>query len=374
MPTRDDCRNEPTRPHTGASHSPKIIQPRCHAAVITIILAGLSSTLSACQQPLAPIFPEIKPAIVWPPPPDQPRIRYIGDLVGEESLKARKSGGEKFRELLAGPSPKTGFSTPNSVAVHDSTVYVSDGQSHCVFMLDLAARTIKPIIAPDGKPLLWPIDICIAGDTLAICDSQRASVFLCDLQGKHKLTLGAGSLKRPSAVTFVECKREWWVLDTGEHAIVIYDDKGTPVRTFGTRGDGPGEFNFPAGFASVNDYGVVVADSMNFRVQVFDPATGSPHPHSIFGKKGDAAGDFALPRDVASDADGNLYILDSQFENIQIFDRRARLLMALGGEGRKPGEFYLPSGITIDEQDRIWVADTYNRRIQVFQYLREDRQ
>lgn len=114
--------------------------------------------------------------------------------------------------------------------------------------------------------------------------------------------------------------------------------------------------------------GLVVADAMNFRVQVFDDAG---MPVTIFGKKGDAAGDFARPRGVAVDSDGHLYVVDNQFENVQIFDRDGRLLMAFGHEGDQPGQFALPSGITIDTHDRIWIADSYNRRVQVFQYLSE---
>ncbi|RMF78334.1 MAG: 6-bladed beta-propeller, partial [Planctomycetota bacterium] len=144
---------------------------------------------------------------------------------------------------------------------------------------------------------------------------------------------------------------------------------GRVVARIGGRGGEPGRFNFPTAVCWRPPAGLVVADAMNFRVQVFD--VGEDRPRLVFGEKGDAAGDFARPRDVAVDSDGHIYVLDNQFENVQVFDQGGRLLMAFGEGGDGPGQFAIPSGITIDARDRIWVADSYNRRVQVFQYLRE---
>ncbi|HRW55766.1 MAG TPA: 6-bladed beta-propeller, partial [Phycisphaerae bacterium] len=255
-----------------------------------------------------------------------------------------------------------------SVAVRGGTIFVADPQNACVFKVGLEPRSITPITLADGKPMQWPLDVDASPSGLAVADSQRGAVFLFDLNGNFQRSIGAGQLKRPSAVAWDGQHNRWWVLDTAAHACVIFDAGGSRVASIGGKGVAAGQFNFPAGMTYRAGLGAVVADSMNFRVQLMGADGKAP---VVFGRKGDAAGDFSMPRDVATDSDGNIYVLDNQFENVQIFNRQQQLLMALGRGGAGPGQFNLPAGITIDDRDRIWIADTYNRRVQVFQYLKE---
>jgi len=337
----------------------------------TAILLLALPTLPACQQPVGPIFPEIDPPIVWPAPPDRPRIRYVGALVGEKSLKAPSTVWEQLGEVLTGPTAKWQFSTPTSVAVQWPRVFVTDGQLAAVFILDLEARASKAITHAGPRRLEWPIDVTMMGDRIVVADSRLPAVLMYTPDGRLIASIDDERLKRPAGVTWVSETGRLWVLDAAAHACHVFDRDGTFVRSISERGRAPGAFNFPSGITWHPTCGIVVADAMNFRVQLLDPTASAQY---AFGQKGDAAGDFALPRDVAVDSEGHIYVLDNQFENVQIFDREGRLLMAFGREGRAPGEFYLPSGITIDNQDRIWIADSYNRRVQVFQYLSESQE
>lgn len=376
--------------------------------------------LVGCQAPLPAIFPPVSPALVWPVPPDIPRIRYVGQLRGPSSLGHRPQGWKALRAWLEGPPPVVDFSTPMAVAVAEQRLYVADPGAPggpAVHVLDLSTRQSAHLRQAQGAALRRPLDVALgagpAGAALAVADVERGGVFLFDLRGETLLPrerpapLGAGRLRRPVSVSWCAGLEQWWVLDadaapaaqapgspatstaatagegsaSGGPACLAFDRHGQLLRLVGGRGTAPGQFNYPAalcctewpagGGPTAAGARIVVADSMNFRVQVLDPAG---RPVLCFGQKGDAAGDFSLPRDVAVDSEGHLYVLDSQFENVQVFDEHGRLLMAFGEEGRGPGEFYLPSGITIDPQDRIWIADTYNRRVQVFQYLRESEQ
>lgn len=333
---------------------------------------------------IAPRFPYDGPALVWPAPPDPPRIRYIGELVGEPSLGMRPRGLDALREVVEGPRPPALFATPMAVAVDGPRVYVADPSNPrgpVVHLLDLDARAYAQVRDAGGAPLAWPIDVSAARGRLAIGDAQRG-VFVLDAQGRTVVTVAPGTIERAAAVAILP-DGGLAVLDAPRHEIVLCDQGGVVRARVGGRGAEPGRFNFPAGLCAVHaaippedrrspalapsqGSALLIADSMNFRVQWLDPAGG---PGLCFGQKGDAAGDFALPRDVAVDSAGHIYVLDSQFENVQVFDGQGRLLMAFGGEGRGPGQFSVPSGITIDAQDRIWIADTYNRRVQVFQYL-----
>lgn len=349
-----------------------------------LVAAGLLLT-GCASPPLGPVFPPISPRVVWPAPPDEPRIEYLGSLAGEAGLGVRPAGWEALRLALAGEQPRYArFVTPLAVAVAGETVYVADPAAAggpCVHVLDLERRTYGAIRIAAGEPLAWPIDVAASRGRLAVVDARRAAVFLFDAAGRFLTTLGSGALQRPVAAAWNDATGDLWVVDATAHALVSFADDGAVLRRAGTRGAGPGQFNYPAGIAvrsasiarSRDDRtpdavaaAVLVADAMNFRV-VRLGADGEPL--GWFGRKGDAAGCFSLPRDVAFDRDGHIYALDNQFENVQVFDAAGRLLMAWGEEGRGPGQFYLPSGITIDDRNRIWIADTYNRRVQVFRFI-----
>ena len=85
---------------------------------------------------------------------------------------------------------------------------------------------------------------------------------------------------------------------------------------FGTSGTGPGQLNCPRGI-TVDLYGfILVADTKNHRVSIFDK-DGSYI--SCFGSEGSAIGQFQSPYRIAVSADGNIYVSDRENKRIQIF-------------------------------------------------------
>jgi len=323
-----------------------------------------------CQvaQP-GPIFPPIDPPLVWPAPPDTPRIRYVGELRGESSLGVKPTGLALLWGLLTGPAGYVEFSRPSAVAVAGDCVYVADIGFAIVHRLDLARREYRVIRGAPEDALQVPVDLALeANGGLLVVDRGRAAVDRLDAEGNWRGTLRWPEIGGPVSLAWFASTATFWIVDATGHACCALDEQWQITRCVGRRGGGLGEFNFPSAIAAHPQTGLVVADAMNFRVQVLD-AEGAPR--LAFGQKGDAAGDFARPRDVACDSAGHIYVLDNQFENVQIFDSDGQLLMAFGRGGDGPGEFALPAGITIDERNRIWVADSYNRRVQVFEYLAE---
>jgi len=324
--------------------------------------------LVGCQTTPAPIFPAISPPIVWPPPPDQPRIRYIGELRGEASLGAKPTGWAAFQQFLTGPRPQGVFVRPSAVATTGERVFVADTGLGIVHLLDLAERRYAVIQGSPTEHFRVPIDLAIVGQQLLVVDRGRAAVDIFDLEGNWRSTHRCPELTAPVAIAWEEARRLYWLADAATHACFATADLEHVQQQLGQRGNEPGQFNYPTALAVHPLIGLIVADAMNFRIQVFDDAG---RLVTAFGQKGDAAGDFARPRAVAADSKGHIYVVDNQFENVQVFDRTGRLLLAFGQGGDKPGELALPAGITIDAQDRIWIADSYNRRVQVFQYLPE---
>ena len=109
-----------------------------------------------------------------------------------------------------------------------------------------------------------------------------------------------------------------------------------------------------------------VADSMNFRIQIFE-ADGTFV--SEFGELGDYLGNFNRLRGVGVDTSGNIYAADASYNNFQIFNQKGELLLTVGKYGMNPGEFVMPAGVHVDKNNRIYVSDQYNKRVQIFEFL-----
>lgn len=61
-----------------------------------------------------------------------------------------------------------------------------------------------------------------------------------------------------------------YILDTGNHRVVVFDREGRFVRQIGRRGNGPGELNTPTGVTISADGKVVVQDIGNGNISVFE--------------------------------------------------------------------------------------------------------
>ncbi len=342
---------------------------RASRAAIIAGSASLWLACSGCASGGGPVFAPSTSARVWPPPPDAPRVRYVGELLGEESLNARRTGLEALREALAGPRPQVRFVRPVAVALLGERVFVADTGLAAVHLLDLDARTHALLVGSPADPLQAPLDVVAVGDEVVVVDRLRAALDRFDRQGRWLSTTRIAGVAAPVSAAWSRETDTLWVLDAASHSAFPTRGASAVGPAIGGRGSEPGRFNHPAGIAASEDGALWVADAMNFRVQSLG-ARGDVR--TAFGAKGDAAGDFALPRDVAVDSAGRVFVLDNQFENVQVFDASGQLLMALGGGGQGAGEFSVPVGITVDDRDRLWIADSLNRRVQVLEILKEN--
>jgi DNA-binding beta-propeller fold protein YncE len=336
--------------------------------IAAIFVASAMIAACGCTQPYVdPLVPQ-GPAIVWPKPPDPPRVRYLGALIGEKDLRPAKPLSQQWDELLHGPKPPTAFVSPHAVAVHadGQRVAVADTTAGCVHVFDLL-RHVYQVEALAGNPprrIDCPVAVAWVGDTIWAADAKLHAVAVFgDGAGRW---VGEDLLKRPAGLACNPQGEAVYVTDAGGHEVLVFNPRGQLVHRFGTQGAEGGQFNYPSHIACGPDGTLVVADTLNFRVQRLSP---EGTPLNVFGRKGDAAGDLALPKGVAVDAGGRIWVVDAHFENVQAFTPEGQLLLALGGEGHGPGEFWLPAGACIDRRGRLWVADTYNQRVQVFELI-----
>jgi len=153
------------------------------------------------------------------------------------------------------------------------------------------------------------------------------------------------------------------------------------ISEFGNIGSTASTFLRPAGIA-VNRAGqIVVVDSGNDRIQIFNSEGIFLREFGGFGwsdfqdesstgsnlnieEEISVRGNLNNPGDIAISRD--MFILDRDNNRIVKFDDDRTFLLAFGKEGQDKGEFYRPVGIGLDRFSNIFVADTENDRIQKF--------
>jgi len=136
------------------------------------------------------------------------------------------------------------------------------------------------------------------------------------------------------------------------------------MRSVGCRGSEEGQFMFPQGLGLTEDGKLLVCDSGNHRVQVFDMMDDFNFVFQ-FGQRGDHDGLFSEPLDAAVNRAGEILVSDSN-HRIQVFNSKGVWLRTFGKMGGRNGSFRHPTSLVVDDENALFVCDQGNRRIQVF--------
>ncbi|MFQ5697002.1 MAG: 6-bladed beta-propeller [Myxococcota bacterium] len=349
--------------HRSRSRAPHT-SPALRVGLAALWGLGLWAAIACARPPSPRAWDAPGESRVWPAGPDPGRIEYVGALQSGEDLGRPRGLLERLVRGLAGAEPDR-MLAPLAVAVTPSgLLVVADPGVPTLHFFDLGRRRYDRLDADAARTLRSPVGVAVAdGGRTFVSDSALGRVFVFDADRRRIGDFGAGVLQRPTGLALDPSQDHLYVVDTLACQVVVFDVAGRPVRRFGERGTGPGQFNGPTHIAIAPDGTIAISDSLNFRVQVFHPD--GTLSHSV-GRPGDVAGSFARPKGVGFDSFGNLYVVDAAFENVQIFGPEGALLLAFGHAGGGIGGFSLPAGIAIDDRDRIWVADSFNQRVQVF--------
>jgi hypothetical protein len=170
--------------------------------------------------------------------------------------------------------------------------------------------------------------------------------------------------------------------DITAHKIVHVGPNGAFAGSWGSAGNGPGQFsNDPrspsiGGIAYAPNGDIYATDTWNGRVEEFTPAgkfirawgqlsqdPADTKPYDLFG-----------PRGIAVAPNGDVYVADTGHEIVKVFSATGSFLLSFGGQGITPAKFNEPSSVAIDSAGNVYVADYWNQRIQVLtaqgQFLR----
>lgn len=158
-----------------------------------------------------------------------------------------------------------------------------------------------------------------------------------------------------------------YVADFLADRVVKLGHDGDVVARWGGSGDGPGEFDAPAGLAIAPDASVYVSDFYHHRIQRFDP---EGRVLGVWGRPGSWPGELHYPTEVAVDARGRVLVADAFNHRVQIFTPDGEPLQSWGGvlgyglPGGWPRWFRVPKSVAVDAAGAVYVADAFNGRVQ----------
>ncbi|MCP4900627.1 MAG: hypothetical protein GY906_26995 [bacterium] len=305
---------------------------------------------------------------VWPPPPDEARIKLTDIIHGRIDVVA----GSRFSRSLFGASPHSPYDwlkKPFAVAFDTrGRILVTDSTLGALIRFDEDGKRMDVFGVTGGLRLKTPLGLGLGpDDTIYVADAGIAKVLAFDEDGNLKGIFGReGELVNPTDAAVSPDGEQLFVTDSKAQQIVVFDIESTAkASAFGTRGEGQGEFNYPSSLAFSSSGRLIVVDQLNARVLVLDR---EGEYIEEFGSRGVNFGSFVRPKDVAVDEHGLIYVTDGAFNNVQIFRDDLALLTFVGDGGVNPGQFRIASGISV-YGNRFAVADQLNRRVQVFEFV-----
>lgn len=305
---------------------------------------------------------------VWPPPPDEARIKLETIFTGRGDVEAES----RFKKVLIGASPQTAYDylrKPHAVAFDShGRILITDAETSALLRFDRVERRMDVLGTQGRIKLKNPLGLHVSpSDVAYVADIGWQQVIAFDAESKLVAVYGKpGEMANPTDAVLSADGTRLFVADSKGHKIAVYDAKTAAlVTTFGKRGPGEGEFNFPTSLAIDREGRLFVVDQANARVQVL---TAEGEYVDQLGTLGVGFGRFVRPKDVVIDEVGFIYVTDFAFNNFQLFDADFSLLTFVGEGGRSPGQFLGASGIAV-RGDEIAVVDQLGHRVQIFRFL-----
>jgi sugar lactone lactonase YvrE len=334
---------------------------RAQRLVVLLAAAGVG----ACAH--APAAPTPPAEVIWPAPPDRPRVRLAAEFPDPSAPPPRRSRFRAFIDFVAGVSRADRaaagrLARPFGVAaLPDGSFLVADPDLPAVLRVD--GRGTAAPIACAGREWDSPMAVASAADgAVLVADGGSGQIVRVSADGKCG-GLGAGLLERPTGIAAAPDRI--FVVDPPRHQVVVLSPEGRELARWGSLGDGDGQLHFPTAIARAPDGTLLVVDALNFRIARFasDGAW-----LGAFGAAGDAGAAFARPKGIAVDAAGTIYVSDAQRDVVLVFGADGSFECALGAAGSERGRLALPAGVAVGT-GRLYVADSHNHRVQVFDMM-----
>jgi len=208
---------------------------------------------------------------------------------------------------------------------------------------------------PKGWEFGWIPAVAVdSQDRVYVFSRSDHPLVVFDCKGNFLTSWGEGILKDAHGI-FIDSNDHVYCVDRNTHVVRKFTTGGQLLMTLGTEGR-PGKddepFNRPTGVAVSPSSEIYVSDGYsNARVHKFSP-TGKPL--LSWGSPGDGPGQFNLPHSVWVDRRGRVLVADRENNRIQIFSSDGEFLDQWVG-------FLRPDALFIDADDTVYVAELDQR-------------
>jgi DNA-binding beta-propeller fold protein YncE len=292
--------------------------------------------------------------VVFPPPPDEPRIQYLMSYGSEADL----GGPGKFSTFLTGEEKVARpIWKPYGIAIRQGKIYVCDTQAGSVTIADLARRKIG-LIKPDGQAAMkTPINVAVDNDgTCYVTDTGRNQVMIFNKEGKLLEALGKKNEMKPCGIAVAG--ERLYVTDLANRYVRVYNKASRELLFTVPRNptNDLGRLAGPTNVAVDQQGRIYVSDSRGFEAKIYDAEGNFIR---TIGEQGVTPGQFTLPKGIGADREGRVYVLDAAAPVVQLFDAQGKLLMFFGQPATSgAGSLYLPAGLAID-YDNVGLFQKY---------------
>ena len=210
------------------------------------------------------------------------------------------------------------FIVPSGIAFdRNNNILVVDSFNHRVQVFDRNGNFLRKF--GEEESLQQPNGLSINGNgDIIVCDSGDKVIKIFSPSGEFLRKFGeAGSLVTPFHC--IQHGQYYIVSDWSDHSIKMFNLEGKFLYKFGKQGSNEGELDKPR-YLSVSKEGLLmVCDSHNHRVQVFELPSGKFV--TKFGCRGSGGGEFNYPTSTANLSDGRIVLCDQANNRIQVFDQ-----------------------------------------------------
>src|ERR1043166_8959296 len=181
---------------------------------------------------------------VWPGPPDEPRIQYLRSIHEPLDIGQSPSFLKRVGQLLTGQgSEKVSLQKPFGLAVDEmGNLCVTDTGANRFCYVDFGHKQWRTWDEAGKAGFKSPVAAVRHKDVFILADSELGKVVAFREGGKPVWEI-TRPLQRPVGLALAG--ELLAIVDSQAHGVLLFDMQGKLCAQFGKRGVQPGEFNYP---------------------------------------------------------------------------------------------------------------------------------
>jgi sugar lactone lactonase YvrE len=251
--------------------------------------------------------------------------------------------GKLRRQILAAAVSLTALAV---VTIHPANVGAADGTYQLV-----ENWAQLPPEAQWGS--MSGVDIDRNGNIYVLQRAEPSKVMVFDAQGKYLRAWGEGEFPSAHGLRVLR-DGSVWITDRKLEQVLKFNPDGKLLMTIGQKGiagdnDSKDAFNGVSDLAMAKNGDLFVADGEGANTRVVKFSKDGKFIKS-WGTKGSGPGELNVPHGIAVDAKGRIWVCDRSNKRLQVFDQDGKFL-------EQTTQFGAASSIFITKNDMMYVVD-----------------